>query len=259
MSEQRDKVGDLPSSSLSRRQLQNSSSSSDPHSATTRASSISSTGSSEPETSQYFYGLAGLPKLIARSSLDPYVPRVESAFPIKKSLFNIGPNPFINIYEQTPLRKLILDALINISWYKIDFVRLGYSRIARENPVVILITVKRGTPHVMGQEAVDICRKACMQYKQDIHTEMKDGDRFSDYATKDGVTSMPRKIALLGESLGPRLSGTTQASGTLGLYITVEEKTRKLRCAVTCHHVVFPPGLQNPPGKFIRSPLNYGL
>ena len=214
---------------------------------------------SKSDLSLYFLGLAGCPKLIARSGQDLFVPRVENAFSVKKSLYNIGPHPFIDIYEQTPLRKLILDALANISWYKIDFVRLGCSDIARENPVVILITVKRGTPNAMGQEAVNMCRKACIEYELDIHTEMKDGDGFCDNMMEDSVPLIPRKIPLLGESLGPRLSGTAQASGTLGLYITIENKTGKVRCAVTCHHVVFPAGLQNPPGKFIGSSLYYDL
>jgi hypothetical protein len=61
------------------------------------------------------------------------------------------------------------------------------------------------------------------------------------------------RIPSIGQSIGPSVKGPHQASGTLGLYVTVRNNNiSPTRCALTCHHVVFPSGIQSPPGMSSR-------
>jgi hypothetical protein len=109
------------------------------------------------EARSYFKGLPGTPRLIARSGLDPWLPRYAGTFPESKNVFNIGLHPILGDYDRG-LRLMIRDALSDIEWYLIDIVRIGYASAAADNPVVVLITVQKDTHYVAAHEAVNLCR-----------------------------------------------------------------------------------------------------
>jgi hypothetical protein len=96
----------------------------------------------------------------------------------------------------------------------------------------------------------------------DIHAEFMEMQKVkSYYKYVSGDPDMPdtpyNTVPLIGASIGPRLDGEYQASGTLGLYLQVKprstEHTSWQQCGLTCHHVVFPQGGKPPPSKFCDS------
>jgi hypothetical protein len=174
--EYRDKVSDLPAQKKSRREEGRSSSSSEGLAPSTRESSVGIDGPSPEEVKLYFYGLAGSPKLIARSSTEPFPapilmrhnswssPDYDSSYSRRKMLFNIGEHPIVQLYDQGPRGK-ILGVLQGLPWYKIDILRIGYYYAAAENPVVVLVTVKPGeVGFFRGQDAVGKCRQILLKY-----------------------------------------------------------------------------------------------
>jgi len=182
--EDRDKVSELPSrSSVQTRRQQNSSSSSPSSSSSeeglaplTRASSVSVSSPSEDEFMNYFGGLAGNPKLVARTSTEPYPPpnlHLRGAWPsphydelrsVQKMIFNIGQHPIVQVFNQGP-RAEILSTLHGLPWYRMDVLRIGYYYAAGENPVVVLITVKPGEVKCLrGQHVVENCRRILQKY-----------------------------------------------------------------------------------------------
>jgi hypothetical protein len=83
---------------------------------------------------------------------------------MSKKVFNVGKHPIVQIYDQGP-RMEIRTALHDIKWIKIDIVRVGYSNIAANNPVVVLITVEKGNvPFWSAQDSVRKCRQILQRY-----------------------------------------------------------------------------------------------
>jgi hypothetical protein len=123
-------------------------------------------GYSQPsaeEATYYFWGLAGNPKIIARTSKTPYVRAFSGTYPRKKWVTNIGNHPLRAVYN-LEVRKSIWNALKSIPWVTIDIARIGYSGKQSVDPVVMLITIKPdSTPWVKAQEAVITCQKIIQQ------------------------------------------------------------------------------------------------
>jgi hypothetical protein len=118
---------------------------------------------SPQEAAQYFYGLLGHPKLIARTSKTPFIRIYENQFPREKTVTNIGNHTLCAIYNQE-VRESIWNALNSFPWLTIDITRIGFAGKQSVDPVVMLITVKAGsTPWVKAQEAVNACQKIIQQ------------------------------------------------------------------------------------------------
>ncbi len=118
---------------------------------------------SPQEAAQYFYGLLGHPKLIARTSKAPFVRIYENQFPREKTVTSIGNHTLCTIYNQE-VRESIWNALKSIPWLTIDITHIGFSGKQSVDPIVMLITVKVGsTPWVKAQEAVNTCQKIIQQ------------------------------------------------------------------------------------------------
>jgi hypothetical protein len=123
-------------------------------------------GHSQPspqEAAQYFYGLLGHPKLIARTSKTPFVRIYENQYPREKTVTNIGNHTLCAIYNQEA-RESIWNALKSIPWLTIDITCIGFSGKQSVDPIVMLITVKAGSAQwVKAQEAVNTCQKIIQQ------------------------------------------------------------------------------------------------
>lgn len=129
------------------------------------------------EVKSYFDGLAGNPKLVARSSTYPFPPTIltrptalggfpnyDNGYSRLKMLSNIGPHPIVQIYDLGPRQK-ILDILQGLPWYRIDVLRIGYYYNSMKNPVVVLITVKaEAVDFITGYKAVQECYEVLLQY-----------------------------------------------------------------------------------------------
>jgi hypothetical protein len=100
---------------------------------------------SAPEFEDYYYGLPGRPKLLARSNTSPWTLPQINGKAVRKSSWPIGRHPIENKLEEG-LRSDIMDILSTMNpkkWISVDCLRLGYNReMVSKNPVVILITVE---------------------------------------------------------------------------------------------------------------------
>lgn len=108
----------------------------------------------EPDPfTDYYYGLGGNPKLLARSNPAPWtIPYVIGSSEYeerdRKILCSIFRHPLHDKLEQG-LQDKLLDLLktMNLSkWISMDFFRVGYHKKEAEqkNPVVVLVTVEEG-------------------------------------------------------------------------------------------------------------------
>jgi hypothetical protein len=113
------------------------------------------------EVKHYYYGLAGNPKLVARSGRESILR--DCVFPREKVIFNVGNHNITSCYAI--VRSSIHYVLRSIPWVTIDIVRIGCSMRQSQNPVVFLITVDAGTvTYTKGQKAVNACKKILNEY-----------------------------------------------------------------------------------------------
>ena len=106
------------------------------------------------EQQNYFYGLAGKSLLVARSSINPFTLKaddMDSGYWKCKKFGNIGRHPILEKYDDaaTPsnsVRIQIREALKGlVEFLTIDVLRIGSSNSSWENPVVVLVKVKKGS------------------------------------------------------------------------------------------------------------------
>lgn len=172
-----DKLTELRSPQRDRRHPQGSSSESGSgqsgdsgrRSLESRLSTVSTDGPTEEELKWYFYGLPTnvkdeyAPKFVARSSQEPFSglwnDESEGQWRARllKNVFNVGKHPIVYQYD-TGIRERIRATLQGIKWISINVVRIGYSDLASDNPVTILITVEPSS--VMFGRAHDIVTRA---------------------------------------------------------------------------------------------------
>ncbi|KAH7128949.1 hypothetical protein EDB81DRAFT_764100 [Dactylonectria macrodidyma] len=138
----------------------------------------------EEEQLGYYYGLPSRPKLVARSSTDPYKYNFDfsTQYPVGKLLSSVRQHPIADLWNTDgPLRREIVLALDGIQWTVIDVLRLGYQpRMTEElqlnHPVTLLISVKKdSTPWEQGHSVVVRCHEILQNYGiSDVHCEMKE-------------------------------------------------------------------------------------
>ncbi len=114
---------------------------------------------------QYYSGLPGNPKLLARSNDDPVPVQRDETFPLYKQLSNVGSHKIVQIFDSGPredIRKILHNH--EIPWLTVNVIRIGYSATAAQNPVVLLVTVKEGTNPLQAQDAASDCRDCLTGY-----------------------------------------------------------------------------------------------
>jgi hypothetical protein len=122
----------------------------------------------------YYYGLPGNPKLLARSSTVPWqIPSIdipehgEWGYQSRayKSVFVLTRHP-LREKLVNGLRDNIRNVLATMSpckWISVDYLRIGYDdNVEQNNPVVILVTVEQDhVPRAEGQRIVDALAEEC--------------------------------------------------------------------------------------------------
>jgi hypothetical protein len=125
----------------------------------------------DPEAyKSYYYGLPGMPPLLARSSTSPWKQPTEEL----DDGFNDGPT-WIRKMWYYPIRLLpqdgdlrdnirrVFGTMSPCRWISVDYNRLGYdSIVVKNNPVVILVTVEaHQVPRGEAQRIVDCLADEC--------------------------------------------------------------------------------------------------
>jgi hypothetical protein len=130
----------------------------------------------DPEAyKSYYYGLPGMPPLLARSSTSPWKQPTEELDDgyhdgptwIRKMWYDIERHhPIRPLLEDGDLRdniRRVLGTMTPCRWISVDYHRLGYdSKVVKNNPVVILITVEtHEVPRGEAQRIVDCLAEEC--------------------------------------------------------------------------------------------------
>ncbi|CZR63012.1 uncharacterized protein PAC_12909 [Phialocephala subalpina] len=205
------------------------------------------------EDTEYYAGLSGNLKLLARGNKpkqqrpmisDPY--GNPGVVPAPKNAYIVGKH-IISEKLKNGLRKEmvdILEAMKPADWISFDFLRLGYSKVEKENPVVVFVTVNYGEiSREEGQRVVRELEDACIRYDlNDVEVEMVEGRRMLSAGVGDVAELLPDqqgKIPLVGASIAVSREHIEfkTGCGTLGGYVMVDGITYGL----TNHHVCLGP------------------
>ncbi|WAO96787.1 Hypothetical protein NCS54_01447200 [Fusarium falciforme] len=214
---------------------------------------------SEEEVKCYYVGLPGKPKLVARSSSDPWTgPQIDFGWTRGKTLDPVGQHPIVAIWNNSagPLRRDILEALKSTQWVAIDILRLGYQNVKGTldespiNPVTVLVSVVPGsTTWDAGVNVVLRCRGILRRHGiHDVEVEMKESmisrcnletQPPQQKLTPGPVVQPERWNSLFSEFLGLCIAPAASPyhEGTKGLYLRIRGTTRML--LLTCRHVAF--------------------
>lgn len=142
---------------------------------------------SDEEVRCYYIGLPGKPRLVARSSTEPWRHQISyGGWNIGKTLDPVNQHPIVALWNDSagPLRQEFLEALdLNgIRWVAVDILRLGYQRVIGTldemplNPVTALVSVEPNTTtRAAGIDAVLKCRGILLRHGiHDVEVEMKE-------------------------------------------------------------------------------------
>lgn len=103
----------------------------------------------------YYWGLPGNPKLLARSNPDQwkqpatYQHEWDQGFSVipRKLVFIVGDNHPLGAKLENGLRNSINKVLATMNplkWISVDYLRIGYNEVEEKNPVVVRVTVEEG-------------------------------------------------------------------------------------------------------------------
>lgn len=121
----------------------------------------------------YYWGLRGDPRLLARSSSQPWtLPTTEEIGydgnyeKVRKFISAVGRSHPLRTELDRGLRQSIRQVLASMQpcqWISVDYVRLGYDREAEaNNPVVAWVTVEENqVPLIEAQRIVDALAQEC--------------------------------------------------------------------------------------------------
>ncbi|KAJ3459783.1 hypothetical protein MRS44_015856 [Fusarium solani] len=215
---------------------------------------------SEEEVKCYYVGLPGKPRLVARSSSDPWTgPQTDLGWTRGKTLDPVDQqHPIVALWNDSagPLRRDFLEALDRIQWLAIDILRLGYQNVRGTldespiNPVTVLVSVvPSSTTWNAGVNVVLRCRGILRRHGiHDVEVEMKEstisqcnlGTQPTQQKLTSGPVAQPEKCnSLFSEFLGLCIAPAASPyhEGTKGLYLRIRGTTRVL--LLTCRHVAF--------------------
>lgn len=127
------------------------------------------------EYDNYYYGLPNNPKLLARSNPEPWepLPSYQSKF---DGTFEIQPKILFFLVERChPLRerlkgglrskiRAVLATMEPLKWISVDYLRVGYKKVEKDNPVVILVTVEKDV--ITAEEAKRIADALCAECRK---------------------------------------------------------------------------------------------
>lgn len=219
---------------------------------------------SSEEICRYYNGLPSNPKLVARTSIEPWKINYVQSYQVLKTLDPVGKHPIVPLWNdsQGPLRQSILEAVDHVQWTALDFLRLGYERIEDDsgillqNPVTLLVSVEpTSTSWSVGLSLALKCRDILRQhFIHDIEVEVKESVitrtaslshapvtalKLSSTTVYESLPESSRWAAFLSESLGVSVASlqTPFREGTKGLYLRRRDTQSIL--LLTCRHMVF--------------------
>lgn len=121
----------------------------------------------------YYWGLTGYPRLLARSSSQPWtLPRTEEIGydgnfeRLRKLVSVVGRRHPLRTALDQGLRqniRQVLECMQPCRWISVDYVRIGYDHDVEANkPVVVWVTVEEnGVPLAEAQRIVDALTEEC--------------------------------------------------------------------------------------------------
>jgi hypothetical protein len=123
----------------------------------------------------YYWGLRGNPRLLARSSSEPWtLPRSKEEVGydgnlavIRKSMSVVGRHHPLHMKLDQGLRQNIRQVLASMQpcrWISVDYVRLGYNCQVEANPIIAWVTIEENqVPLVEAQRIVDAMAQECQR------------------------------------------------------------------------------------------------
>ncbi|KAJ5032396.1 uncharacterized protein L3040_009001 [Drepanopeziza brunnea f. sp. 'multigermtubi'] len=148
----------------------------------------SQNSSNMSDFSSYYYGLPGMPQLLARSSK---IPRPATIVTDPDDSGFRGPTPMLHFVSKDRvikqalgkgLRESIVAILMTkkpVTWTSVDYLRLGRNHIELESPAVVLITAEKDhTATAEAQRVVDVIKEECVKVGlPGLEVEMMEGIR----------------------------------------------------------------------------------
>lgn len=220
------------------------------------------TAPSEQEILGYYLGLDSQPRLVARTSTEPWRHRSDQGQILYKTLDYIGKHPIIALWNHSagPLRHRTLQVIDRLKWTAVNILRLGYERLINDpnvplGPVTMLISVKHeSTSWSLGLSIALDCREILQQHGVfDIHVEVKESLTTRTALQAHAPSTAPRLSSpsqcllprsnkdtiLLTESLGVSMASlqSPDVEGTKGLYLRHRDTGATI--LLTCRHMVF--------------------
>lgn len=200
----------------------------------------------DPDSFEYYYwGLRGNPRLLARSSSQPWtIPRTEEIGfdgnfeKIRKVISVVSHHPIRAKLDQG-LRQNIRQVLASMKpcrWISVDYVRLGYDHeVEINNPVVVWVTIEENqVTLVEAQRIVDVMAQECRRAGlPDVEVEMTEGRRTTNEDIIWGEQfPMPIQYPYIGSSIARKGS---EGVGSLGGYVQIDGEIM----GITNHRVAF--------------------
>ncbi|KAM0198909.1 hypothetical protein ACHAQI_012233 [Fusarium lateritium] len=136
----------------------------------------------DSEVASYYYGISSCPRLVARTSSDPFVLRIQMQHPVPKRFDPVGSHKIVSLWNSGgPLKTQILEVVEELQWNVIDILRLGYEPDDKEVllPVTMLISIDKASADWSTTiRAALRCREILCRHGVEIEVEIKESRIF---------------------------------------------------------------------------------
>ncbi|CAJ0538688.1 Ff.00g066780.m01.CDS01 [Fusarium sp. VM40] len=204
------------------------------------------------EAATYYYGISSCPRLVARTSSEPFVLRIEMQHPVPKRFDPVGSHKIVSLWNNTlwnnsgPLRTQILEVVEELQWNVIDILRLGYEPDDKQVllPVTMLISIDNGSTDWSTAIRVALrCREILCRHGVEIEVEIKESCIFPAVGhhplTSDPVEEPEEATIHHSEMIGTSIAAgkDPEIERTKGAYLRLKDSGDIL--SLTCRHVIF--------------------
>ncbi|KAH7313811.1 hypothetical protein B0I35DRAFT_480466 [Stachybotrys elegans] len=217
---------------------------------------------SEKESKYYYYGLPSVPRLVARSSREPWTVG-ENPEGYAKQLYVVEGHDVLRELWNKPqapgsLRDDMIRCLSQLDWKTMDILRAGYPRLPQQGfPTILFVTVPPGS--TTWKDGVGFALRAKSVFEKhgidDVHCEIKEGHLSSANSETfgpdrhmlerslfidDSIFIQSQFMSGIGTNIGRlRKDG---GEGTKGLYLHLHRDGEESPTVVslTCRHVALP-------------------
>ena len=205
------------------------------------------------EAHEYYYGLAGEPKLIARSSITPWTPKYCYSSRLTKRLTTIGAHPISQYWDQPKFRGEMKVVLMEMKARTVDMIRIGYEGEGETMQPTIWVGIESGLPTDSAtiQNCVNRIHQIVCNYGiSDVQCEAREIDPTLTGISKDGLIAceltQPEQdqyeelMLSFGWGLGIAIAheDSPDCEGSLGMYFRGRNSHQIM--GLTCQHVLYP-------------------